>query len=156
MAEIAASAPAAPRVRAKIGRDDLIMRGALLAVGAFLVVALLLPLYAMLSKSVQDKAGTFVGLGPLGLQYILEAGGSGYFRLNVVQRYLKSGRLRRVPGASEFPYPAYAVYSESQDAGVLAPALAGLRHVDVDPLREADVDGRAGRDGHRPRTRRWS
>jgi iron(III) transport system permease protein len=62
MAEIAASAPAAPRVRAKIGRDDLIMRGALLAVGAFLVVALLLPLYAMLSKSVQDKAGTFVGL----------------------------------------------------------------------------------------------
>jgi DNA-binding transcriptional LysR family regulator len=76
-----------------------------------------------------SNAGTFVGLGPLGLQYILEAGGSGYFRMNVVQRYLKSGRLRRVPGASEFAYPAYAVYSESADAKIVTPALAGLRHV---------------------------
>lgn len=76
-----------------------------------------------------SNAGTFVGLGPLGLQYILEAGGSGYFRLNVVRRYLKSGRLRRVPGAAEFAYPAYAVYSESADANIVTPALAGLRHV---------------------------
>jgi DNA-binding transcriptional LysR family regulator len=75
------------------------------------------------------NAGTFVGLGPLGLQYILEAGGSGYFRLNVVRRYLKSGRLRLVPGAAEFAYPAYAVYSESADASIVTPALAGLRHV---------------------------
>jgi DNA-binding transcriptional LysR family regulator len=76
-----------------------------------------------------SNAGTFVGLGPLGLQYILEAGGSGYFRLNVVRRYLRSGRLRRVPGAAEFAYPAYAVYSESADANIVTPALAGLRHV---------------------------
>jgi LysR family transcriptional regulator, flagellar master operon regulator len=78
-----------------------------------------------------SNAGTFVGLGPLGLRYILEVGGSGYFRLNVVQRYLKSGRLRRVPGAAEIPYPAYAVYSESQDPKLLTPALAGLRHVAI-------------------------
>jgi DNA-binding transcriptional LysR family regulator len=76
-----------------------------------------------------SNAGTFVGLGPLGLRYILDAGGSGYFRLNVVQRYLKSGRLRLVPGASEFAYPAYAVYSESADAAIVTPALVGLRHV---------------------------
>ncbi|MBI4292705.1 MAG: LysR family transcriptional regulator [Betaproteobacteria bacterium] len=76
-----------------------------------------------------SNAGTFVGLGPLGLQYILEAGGTGYFRLKVVQRYLKSGRLRLVPGAAEFAYPAYAVYSESVDAKILTPALVGLRHV---------------------------
>lgn len=75
------------------------------------------------------NAGTFVGLGPLGLRYILEAGGSGYFRLNVVQQHLKSGRLRRVPGAAEIAYPAYAVFSEGQDAKLLTPALAGLRHV---------------------------
>jgi DNA-binding transcriptional LysR family regulator len=74
-------------------------------------------------------APTFVGLGPLGLQYILKAGGTGYFRLNVVRRHLKSGRLRLVPGAAEIAYPAYAVYSESADPKGLMPALAGLRHV---------------------------
>jgi hypothetical protein len=72
---------------------------------------------------------TFVGLGPLGLHYILKAGGSGYFRMNVVRRYLKSGRLRLVAGATEFPYPAYAVYSENADAQIVTPALVGLRHV---------------------------
>ena len=76
-----------------------------------------------------SNAGTFVGLGPLGLQYILEAGGSGYFRMNVVRQHLKSGRLRLVAGATEFAYPAYAVYSESADAKIVTPALAGLRHV---------------------------
>jgi LysR family transcriptional regulator, flagellar master operon regulator len=76
-----------------------------------------------------SNAGTFVGLGPLALRYILEAGGSGYFRLKVVEPYLKSGRLRRVPGATEFAYPAYAVYSESADAKIVTPALVGLRHV---------------------------
>jgi DNA-binding transcriptional LysR family regulator len=76
-----------------------------------------------------SNAGTFVGLGPLALRYIIEAGGSGYFRLKVVEPYLKSGRLRRVPGATEFFHPAYAVYSESADAKIVTPALAGLRHV---------------------------
>jgi LysR family transcriptional regulator, flagellar master operon regulator len=75
------------------------------------------------------NAGTFVGLGPLGLQYILEAGGTGYFRANVVRRHLKSGRLRLVAGAAEFAYPAYAVYSENADAKIVTPALVGLRHV---------------------------
>jgi DNA-binding transcriptional LysR family regulator len=76
-----------------------------------------------------SNAGTFAGLGPLGREYLLEAGGSGYFRLNVVRRHLESGRLHRVPGAPEFLYPAYAVYSESADVKVIAPALAGLRQV---------------------------
>jgi DNA-binding transcriptional LysR family regulator len=76
-----------------------------------------------------SSAGTFVGLGPLGLKYILQAGGTGYFRSNVVQRYLKNGRLRLVPGAAEISYPAYAVYSDNADAKVVTPALVGLRHV---------------------------
>jgi DNA-binding transcriptional LysR family regulator len=82
------------------------------------------------------NAGTFVGLGPLGLQYILQAGGTGYFRSNAVQRYLKDGRLRRVPGAAEISYPAYAVYSDTGDAQVVTPALVGLRHVAASPARE--------------------
>jgi DNA-binding transcriptional LysR family regulator len=76
-----------------------------------------------------SNPGTYVGLGPLGLQFILKAGGSGYFRQHAVAPYLKSGRLRLVRGAPEFLYPAYAVYSDSADPKVLTPALAGLRHV---------------------------
>lgn len=76
-----------------------------------------------------SNAGTFVGFGPLGLEYLLQAGGSGYFRLKVIQRYLKNGHLRLVPGAPAFPYPAYAIYSESADPKIVTPALAGLRHV---------------------------
>jgi DNA-binding transcriptional LysR family regulator len=73
--------------------------------------------------------GTYVGLGPLGLQYVLKAGGSGYFRYNAVAPHLRTGRLKLVRGAPEFLYPAYAVYLDSADARILTPALAGLRHV---------------------------
>lgn len=71
----------------------------------------------------------FVNLGPLGLDYILSAGGSGYFRKRAVQPHLESGALRRVPGAPQFSYPVYIVYSANADAAVLEPALAGLKSV---------------------------
>jgi DNA-binding transcriptional LysR family regulator len=76
-----------------------------------------------------SNPGTHVGLGPLGLRYILEAGGSGYFRRHAVQPHLANGSLGLVRGAPEFVYPAYAVYSEGADKEILGPALAGLRHV---------------------------
>jgi DNA-binding transcriptional LysR family regulator len=76
-----------------------------------------------------SNPGTHVDLGPLGLQYILKAGGSGYFRLHAVAPYLRSRKLSLVRGAPEFLYPAYAVYSESADPKIVTPALAGLRHV---------------------------
>jgi hypothetical protein len=49
--------------------------------------------------------------------------------LNVIRRHLESGHLHVVAGAPEFRYPAYAVYSETADAKIVTPALAGLRHV---------------------------
>ena len=52
----------APRVRPLLSRDDKIMRAVVLLVGAWMVVAVLLPLYFMLSKSVENHAGDFVGL----------------------------------------------------------------------------------------------
>ena len=76
-----------------------------------------------------SNAGVIAGLGPLGREYLLAAGGTGYFRLDVVRAHLKSGRLHRVPGAPEFLYPAYAVYAASAEAKVVNPAVAGLRHV---------------------------
>lgn len=76
-----------------------------------------------------SNPGTFVGLGPLGLQYILKVGGTGYFRAHAVAPYLRSHCLKLVPGAPTFEYPAYAVYAEDADINALAPALAGLRHI---------------------------
>ena len=49
-------------VRQEVSRDEWIMRTATMAVGVLLIFALVLPLYAMLSKSVEDKAGQFIGL----------------------------------------------------------------------------------------------
>jgi hypothetical protein len=76
-----------------------------------------------------SNPGTYVDLGPLALQFILSAGGSGYFRTQAVAPYLRGGRLKLVRGAPEFLFPAYAVYAEAADPKIVAPALAGLRHV---------------------------
>ena len=73
--------------------------------------------------------GLFVGLGPLAREYILEAGGTGYFRMRSVQSYLENGQLHRVHDAPEFSHPAYAVYGTNADETVLRPALEGLRAV---------------------------
>ena len=50
---VAAARPASPGrpVRQRMSRDDIIMRGAMLLLGLFLLVAIVLPLYTMLSKS---------------------------------------------------------------------------------------------------------
>ena len=40
--------------------------------------------------------GLFVGLGPLALTYLLEAGGSGYFRQRAVAPHIAAGKLHLV------------------------------------------------------------
>jgi len=62
MAQIAAATSATPRIQPTVGRDEWLMRAAIVALGVFLLVVLVLPLYAMLSKSVVDRSGAFVGL----------------------------------------------------------------------------------------------
>jgi len=73
--------------------------------------------------------GLFANLGPLGLSYILSAGGSGYFRMRAVQPHLASGQLHLVAGMPRFSYPIYAVHSANADDAILGPALAGLHTV---------------------------
>jgi len=76
-----------------------------------------------------SSPGLFIGLGPLALHYILEAGGSGYFRQRVVEPHLASGALHLVPGAPSFFYPIYAVYSADAEEKSVSIALEGLRSV---------------------------
>lgn len=74
------------------------------------------------------EPGLRVGLGPLGLSYILRAGGMGYFRKGMVAPLIEAGELEIVGGAPEFTYPAYAVYPESAEARPeLQDALHGLK-----------------------------
>jgi DNA-binding transcriptional LysR family regulator len=73
--------------------------------------------------------GLFVGLGPLGLDYIIEVGGAGYFRKRAVRPHLASGRLHVVPHAPQFTHPVYAVYTEGAESEILETALRGLCEV---------------------------
>jgi LysR family transcriptional regulator, flagellar master operon regulator len=75
------------------------------------------------------SAGVAASHGPLALQYLLAAGGAGYFRGAVIAEHLAARRLHLVAGAPQFLYPAYAVYSENADADLIVPALAGLHEV---------------------------
>lgn len=71
-----------------------------------------------------------VGLGALGLQYILQNGGAGYFPLRVVRPLLAEKRLYRVAKAPVFRRPAFVVYAANPvDRALLEVALDGLREI---------------------------
>ena len=105
-----------------------------------------------------SNAGVSAGVGPLGREYLLTAGGAGYFRLEVISAHLNSGRLHRVRAAPEFLYPAYAPparrprsstlqllgYCELADLvadPLTCPGHAGLQHLArAAPAVRADID----------------
>ena len=70
-----------------------------------------------------------VNHGPLGLDYILAVGGSGYFRMEAVRPYLESGRLHVVNGKPRFSYSVFAVYSAKADERLMERVRVGLRSV---------------------------
>jgi DNA-binding transcriptional LysR family regulator len=71
-----------------------------------------------------------VGLGALGLEYILQNGGSGYFPIRVVQPYLDQRKLFRVEAVPQLQRPAYVVYTKNaRDPETLKIALTGLREI---------------------------
>jgi hypothetical protein len=83
------------------------------------------------------RAALQISLGPLALQYILENGGSGYFRTRVVEQHLNSGECIRVEGAPEFTYPVFLTYAYPHTHEVMQEVLQSLRQV----VRDADADG---------------
>jgi len=66
-------------------------------------------------------------IGWLGLQHVLENGGSGYFPLRLVRPHLQSGQLMIGSGRPEFSLSAYAVYPTDADESVIGPALVLMR-----------------------------
>ena len=82
------------------------------------------------TRVTSQEPGLQVDYGPLGLSYILQVGGMGYFRKGAVTPYIEAGELDPVAGAPEFTYPAYAVYAEStEDRTDIQEALRGLKAV---------------------------
>ena len=84
-------------------------------------------------------------IGWLGLQHVLENGGSGYFPLRLVRPHLQDGRLTIVPGAPEFSLSAYLVYLADADMSLVGTAL--------DLIRRAAAAESAAEDGLRPSKR---
>lgn len=76
----------------------------------------------------QARAGLSLNLGPLALHYILQKGGSGYFRTRVVQQHLEEGRLELVPDMPEFSYPVYLMFRRSSQNVQLQDVVQILRN----------------------------
>ena len=72
--------------------------------------------------------GLSTNVGWLGLQQILDVGGSGYFPRRLVARHIATGRLRQLP-APVFRLPTYLVYPAERDESVFDPALQIIRDV---------------------------
>jgi LysR family transcriptional regulator, flagellar master operon regulator len=68
-------------------------------------------------------------LGPLAFQYILQCGGTGYFRTRITRRALAEGRIRVIENTPEFSYPVFLVYSRDRDSEVLQQSFSLLRRV---------------------------
>ena len=67
--------------------------------------------------------------GPLALDYIINVGGSGYFRMEAARPYLESGRLHLIEGKPRFSYSIYALYSPKADEQLMSRVRNGLRAV---------------------------
>ena len=71
-----------------------------------------------------------VGLGALGLEYIKQNGGAGYFPIRVVQSLIEKQEMFIVNNTPSLQRPAYMVYASSaRDPASLEIALRGLREV---------------------------
>ena len=82
------------------------------------------------------KAAIFVTLGPMALEHVLEMGGCGYFRSQIVAPLIAAKTLHRVPGAPEFSYSVHTVHAANADPDLLTRMRQGL-HACVAPTANA-------------------
>jgi LysR family transcriptional regulator, flagellar master operon regulator len=87
--------------------------------------------YARHSACFPNFAGPSLSanIGWLGLQHVLENGGSGYFPKRIVLPHLKAKRLSLIGGAPEFSMPAYVVYPLEYDRDLFGSALEIMHRI---------------------------
>ena len=95
--------------------------------------------FAKHSASFPDfvSPGLMANISWLGLQHILENGGSGYFPIRLVRPSLDSGHLHLVRDAPEFRHPAYVVYPAKGQNDLIDMAVAGMCRI---AARETDIE----------------
>jgi len=85
--------------------------------------------FAKHSASFPDFQGSALAanIGWLGLEHVLQNGGSGYFPLRLVRPHLPGRKLTIAAGAPEFRLSAYLAYPSDSDAGIVGYALTAIR-----------------------------
>ncbi len=73
--------------------------------------------------------GLYMELGSIGLQYLLNNHGSGYFPERLVQPFIRKKQLKMVADSPVFSYPAYVVYPEGSDADSVHVAIKSLKNL---------------------------
>lgn len=68
-----------------------------------------------------------LGIGSLGLRWLLKRPASGYFPLRSVEPLLGSGPLRVIEGAPRFAYSVFAAYNDLPQGGLASDAAQFLR-----------------------------
>jgi len=74
-----------------------------------------------------EPPALLANIGWLGLQLLMERGGSGFFPRRLVAPHIEAGRLRQIPDAPLFKLPAYLVSPHDREGEAMARALEGLR-----------------------------
>jgi len=87
--------------------------------------------YAQHAQSYPDleRPPQIANIGWLGIQLILENGGSCFLPARMASSFISAGRLHRVAGTPKYVLPAYMVYPRETDNPVLEQAVAGLREL---------------------------
>jgi len=80
-----------------------------------------------------------INLGMLGLNYIKENGGAGYFPERMVRTEIESGKLNRILDAPILTFPVFLISpSENSDAAIVS-ALEGLRRIARLAIKEGQI-----------------
>ena len=66
-------------------------------------------------------------IGALGLNHLIENGGSGYFPVRLLRKPLAAGQVWRIPDSPVFRLPVYMVYPLDYRTHTLGTAMEGLR-----------------------------
>lgn len=88
-------------------------------------------------------------IGWLGLQHVLENGGSGYFAHRIVEPLLKARRLHLVAGAPEFLMPAYVIHPVDREDDHVLRAIGIIHRIAGEQTRRSAV--RPARGAHERR-----
>lgn len=76
-----------------------------------------------------ERPAQIVNIGWLGVQLILNNGGSCFLPARMAQPFINSGQLYRVNGSPQFTHPAYMVYPRETDNPVIEQALQTARDI---------------------------